>query len=175
MKYNFLLTLVIAISISVYGQESLTERLLLNGKVQISMPEQFTLMDDEMFRVKYPQRNRGTTEVFTDGAAEINVFVEHSSRPASKEALPQIEQSINNEFSRNPGIELINSIIKDINGQDFVVVEFRSVAIDTTVYNIMFVSYLEGRTLLGTFNCGIEHLPTWERIGKQIVNSVKVL
>ena len=52
--------------------------------------------------------------------------------------------------------------------------EFVSPAVDTRVYNLMYVTSLDNRLMIGTFNCTETLRAKWEPIGKEIVSSIKL-
>jgi hypothetical protein len=70
-------------------------------------------------------------------------------------------------------VEDFNNRTETINGLEFTVFEFISQAIDTRVYNLMFLTELDGRMLLGTFNCTEALKVEWQSIGKEILLSVR--
>ena len=53
--------------------------------------------------------------------------------------------------------------------------KFYSQAIDTKVYNLMFGTELNGRLLIGTFNCTIANYNEWQPMADEIVNSIDIL
>ena len=87
--------------------------------------------------------------------------------------LAAVKQVFEQQF-RQPEIDFRKSEIKNINGRDFIIIEMITPAVDTKVYNLMFVTSSEGRLLMGTFNCTMDHLKEWQPLAEQIVNSVKV-
>lgn len=147
---------------------------LFSGQVTLWVPNVLELMSDDLFRIKYPLQKRVNTEAFCDESDEISLLVEKSNRPASDDQLTGIEQSIVSEFRRNPGIELLQHQLLTVNDRRFVVVEFMSQAIDTKIYNYMFVTALEGRALVGNFNCTERYLAQWKRKGQEILASIEI-
>ena len=126
-----------------------------------------------MLSLKYPMEGRQPTEVYTNESGSVNIALNHTDNPASQNQLPQFKQLLERQFYQ-PQIDFINSEIMAINGRDFIVMEFITPAADSKIYNLMFITSLENRLLLGTFNCIIKELPVWQAKGKEIINSVKV-
>lgn len=70
-------------------------------------------------------------------------------------------------------VEILKTDKLKINGSEFVTIEFISNAIDTKIYNAMFITTLNGKLLLGTFNCTVNDLNKWKPISKKIISSIK--
>ena len=146
----------------------------LTGKVEVSVPEQLQLMDKKMFELKYPYENPTTTIAYGDEDATVSLLISPRQDKATQADLPKYQQMLNNSFSNNPSIDFKKSEIKNINGRDFIVIEMITPAADTRVYNIMFVTSLEGKLLMNTFNCTVEKMKEWQPIAEKILSSVKV-
>lgn len=85
-----------------------------------------------------------------------------------------MENALKEQFTSTPNITFNSSEIRQINGQTYVILDFYSQAVDTKVYNLIFVTSLNNRMLIGTFNCTLEHLTHWKPIGQKIINSVEI-
>lgn len=148
---------------------------LLNKALKVQIPREFKIMDNEMLNLKYPVTAKRPTIVYTDSIGEINVVFNHTKDNISAADIPKVQESILNQFKQAPAITLIGSDYRDINGKDFFIIKFFSPAVDAQIYNLMFGTELNGRLLMGTFNCTINHLQEWQSIADKIVNSLEVL
>lgn len=70
-------------------------------------------------------------------------------------------------------VEQLDSRIERINGSDLAVFEFTSQAMDTKVYNLMFLTELDGKLLIGTFNCTEASKKDWQSRAKGILSFVR--
>jgi hypothetical protein len=147
---------------------------LLNGKVQLDVPEQLQPMDKNIFLLKYPNENQNSTIAYSDEEATVSLLVNLRHDKATQADLPKYQQILNENFGNNHSIDFRKSELKHINGKDFIVIEMITPAVDTRVYNLMFVTSLEGKLLMGTFNCTIEKAKEWQPIAEQILNSIKM-
>ncbi len=147
---------------------------LLSGKVQIEMPEQLEPMDAEMFRLKYPVENAETTKAYSNEDGTVSLLISPRQEKATQADLPKYQQMLRESFGKNPSVDFKKSEIKKINGRDFIVIEMITPAVDTKVYNQMFVTCANGSLLMGTFNCTINLVNEWQRKAVQIISSVKV-
>lgn len=150
----------------------LTTRNVLQ-KVEVLVPKAFKIMDAEMLALKYPSKQGTAFLVYTDEDATVNIAFEHLPNKATLQDLPAIKQVFEQQFNQ-PQIDFKKGEIKNINGRDFIVIEMITPAIDTEVYNLMFVTSLDGKLLMGTFNCTVEKMQEWQPLAEQILSSVKV-
>jgi hypothetical protein len=146
---------------------------ILNGKAELLIPTVFKLMDAESVSLKYPSKQSGDFEVYTNGDGNINIAFEHLPDKATMNDLPKLRAMFEQQFNQ-PSIDFRKSEIKKINGRDFVVIEMVTPAADTEVYNLMFVTSSGGRLLMGTFNCTVDKQKEWQPLAERILGSVKV-
>ena len=167
---------VVANAVSEYPKDSflLTRKKVLSNKLSLLMPNNFKLMGRALLEKKYPSEGRRPTEVYTNENASINIAFNHTQNKATLDQLPEIESVLEKQF-QNPSVSFEKSEIRKINGRDFILIEFVSPAVDTQIYNLMFITSVEGRLLMGTFNCTENQRTNWESKAKEIVSSVIVL
>lgn len=146
----------------------------LNGKLKIKVPSSFKLMNEQLLRAKYPQGNLNNVKGYSNENATINLLLNNQGNPLQNKNLKGVLYQTLDTFKRVPGLVIENSGIQNINGHDIVVIEFNSQAVDSSVYNIMFITAIDGKTFIGTFNCTINHLNEWKSIGREILDSIKI-
>jgi len=155
-------------------QSKLVYREILDETLKILVPDDFVLMDVEMLNLKYPKANRPTL-VYTDDNGEVNIAFNYTQNKITPADIPKMKNSILNQFKQVSSINLINSELRNINNKEFFIMKFYSQAIDTKVYNLMFGTELNGRLLIGTFNCTIDKVQVWKSISEDIINSIETL
>lgn len=147
---------------------------LLNGKLMLDLPYGFELMSEEMLAAKYPDSNRPTL-VYTNENGTVNFAFNHTGNKIPKGKLPELLPAFVKQFNAiYPQIEWFNKDVQKINGKDFIVLEFISPATDSKIYNIMYVTVLDGRMLMCSFNCLKSQNGEWETKAKESLNSVIV-
>ena len=157
------------------GDIDLKLRKVLGNRIEMLIPSSFVLMPKEMLDNKYPMKQHRPNEVYTNDNGTINVALNHTANNAAMSELPKYKQLFEKQFS-SPSIKFISSEIKKIDNMDYIVMDFITPAIDnTSIYNLLFITSLDNRLLMGTFNCTIDYLNKWQKKGKKIVNSVKIL
>lgn len=145
---------------------------LYNNKLRLSVPDYFTEMSSEMKYAKYP-RDNSPDVVYTDEDGTVNVAFNYTTTAMSDDNnIAAMQNRLLQQLQVANPIDLTTRT-ETINGSEFAVFEFMSQAIDTRVYNLMFLTELDGRMLLGTFNC-IEALKDeWQLKAKLILLSIR--
>lgn len=154
--------------------EDFEAKAVLSGKVQVLLPNSFYPMSSEMLATKYPAGNRPTL-VYTNDAGSINFAFNHTADQLTEESLPEFLSAFVQQFnSIFPQIQWYKEEITSVNGKDFIIMEFITPAVDTRIYNLMYVTELEGRMLMCSFNCMESQKAEWESKAKQSLNSVEI-
>ncbi|MGN7787359.1 hypothetical protein ACTJIJ_22685 [Niabella sp. 22666] len=144
---------------------------LYGNKLQFSVPDYFTEMSTAMKHSKYPGGNSPDV-VYTDEEGTVNVAFKYTTTIIkSNDDLAKLSVEFAQPFQNK--VEDLKSRTETINGSEFVVFEFMSQAIDTKVYNLMFLTELDGRMLLGTFNCTQALKGEWGERAKNILLSIR--
>ena len=153
---------------------ALKPKTVLNGKLSLLVPEDFSEMDDEMLRFKYPSERRPTL-AFTNKSASINVAINHT-----KDRMPQSEISVFHKqmdgMFRNlyPSATWFESGVVDINGRQWLTLNVRTPAVDTEIRNIMAGTSVDGRLLLVSVNFTREQEDQWLGPATEIIQSLRV-
>lgn len=147
---------------------------VLSGKVRMEVPGELGPMDAEMFELKYPTESPSNTIAYSNEDATVTLLISPRQEKATPGDLPKYQKMLFESFGKNPSIDFRRSEIRKINNREFVVIEMVTPAADTRVYNLMFVTSLEGKLLMSTFNCTVEKLKEWQPLAEQIVKSVRV-
>lgn len=155
--------------------ESLENGFVLGKEIKILLPQSFKQMSDQELATKYPRSGSLPQEAYSNAAGTVSLAFNHTSNTLSPADLPDFRQSFARQFKGTLGIEFKGSSIKNINGRDFAILEFISPAMDTNIYNLMFLTSLDNRLLICTFNCVQGEMEKWKPTCQQILNSVQVI
>jgi len=154
--------------------EGLEPRVILDDKVEVLLPSEFEIMSEDMLTVKYPSGNRPTL-VYTNESGTVNLAANHTVNQMTLAQLPGALGAFTQQFEQiYPTAQWYRKEMTKINERDFVVLELITPAVDTEIYNLMFVTSLDGRMLMFSFNCTTDLLGEWKSQGQQIMESVKV-
>lgn len=166
--------LTIVITTAFTSTIDLVSKSILNNKVELKIPKDFTIMSEELMKIKYPSENRPTL-VYSNESGGINVAINLTQSKASQDAIAAYKDFFVNTFKENyPTAEWKESGIKTINGKKVGYLELITQAIDTEIYNLMFFTDLDGKLLLCTFNCTKKSINEWTTPANEIMNSLKI-
>lgn len=174
-KYSLIILGCLLCSFLLLEIPVLVPKQVVNKRVSVLIPKDFTLMSREMIKVKYPQKANRPLEVFTNADASINIVFDHTQDKATQEQLPEFKKVFQQQFASNASIDYRKGEIRKINGRDFIIIEMVTPIPGDKIYNLMFITSLDGRLLLGTFNCTGPYIKEWQPIAEKIANSIKVL
>ncbi len=153
----------------------LAERLLLDGRVAMLVPEDFELMGEEMMRLKYPSERRPTV-VLTNPRGSVNVALNHTQDALPAAEIEQVHEFMDNMF-RNvyPSASWNRSEVTSREGRQFFLLDLVTPAVDTKIRNMITGTSVDGRLLLVTFNCTQELEEEWAALGRKIIESIRVI
>ncbi len=147
---------------------------ILAGKVEILIPSTFTVMKEEMLKLKYPLQNRPAL-VYANEAGSINIAFTHTTSKVTEKDMPQVKESFMKLFkSIYQSATWYSDGVVTINKKSVGYLELLTPAVDTNIYNLMFFAECDGRILLCSFNCKESQMKEWAPVGKKIMNSLVI-
>ena len=147
---------------------------LFEAKVSIMVPNTFTIMDPELAAFKYPSEHRPDL-IFSNESGSITLGFNHTRSQVKEDQIENFKDYlIQNLQKMQPSITILEDGIKNINEQPVGYFEFISSALDSDIYNLMFFTELEGRVLLGNFNCLEKDLEQWQGIAKGMLETIRI-
>lgn len=146
---------------------------LLSDLISIDLPDDFVIMPDDIADIKYPTNK--PTLIYTNEDTTINVAFNHTDQAVLEQEMAWTKLNMTQELiSLVSNAEWIKDDIININGKIVGIIEFITPALDTDIYNLMFMLELDGRLLLGTINIVKEMMDEWQSIAHDIVQSLEV-
>ncbi len=147
---------------------------ILDGKAEIRIPKGFTLMTEEMKKLKYPGQNPPAV-VYTNEEGNVNVAFNLTESTAAQAVLPEYLKVFVAKFKEvHPEAEWKGNGIRSINGQNLGYLELVTAAIDSKIYNLLFFTDVDGKLLICTFNAVTRLLDTWKEPAQEIFKSLKI-
>ncbi len=172
---NSILIGLLLFSIIAFSQQNLFSRHVLNNKINILLPKDFVLMQNDMLKLKYPIAGSRPTEVYTNESGSINFAFKHTINRINEDNLSEIFPVFIKQFnSIYPQIQWIGKEVKSLNNKNFIVLEFITPAVDTRIYNLMYITELDGNMLMCSFNCIESQKEEWQSKAKQSLNSIEI-
>jgi hypothetical protein len=156
------------------GDIVLKPKTVIDGKLLLLVPEEFSEMDEETLKFKYPSERRPTL-VYTNESGSINVAVNHTKDRMLQSEIGAFHKQMDGMF-RNlyPSATWFNSGVIDINGRHWLTLNLRTPAIDTEIRNIMVGTSVDERLLLVSFNVTKELENQWLGPAETIIQSLRV-
>jgi hypothetical protein len=172
---SLFLVLVAVVATPLRADPILEYRTVLDEKVRLLVPVEFTVMSDEMRQFKYP-RDRPPTLALTNESGSVNLAFNHTPSRGSLADLPKYHEFFRkSDRTLLPAVEWIRDEITTINGRNFILREFRSPAIDTDIHNIMALTFVDGRLLIVAFNTVVELEDEWLATGHKMIESIEIV
>ncbi|MFT3945389.1 MAG: hypothetical protein QM763_00330 [Agriterribacter sp.] len=152
----------------------LEKRSLLDNKVEILMPKDFTAMSQENVLKKYPGANRPKL-VLTDESTTVNLAFSVLENPADSSTIEAYRDAIKKSYkARFPTATWVSDGVTRINGKNVGYIKVIIEATDQKIFNYLFMTDSGGKLLLGTFNCLEKDMKSWLPVSEEIINSLKV-
>jgi len=147
---------------------------IMSGKISVLLPTDFSIMSEEMAKMKYPTENRPSI-IYTNNSGSVNIAFSYTQNQASSENIQAITDAMKESFKNlYPSAQWYTSEVKSINSKDIGVLELITPAIDTEIYNLMWFTDLDGKLMIVTFNCTKEQMDDWKPVGEVILSSFKL-
>lgn len=161
---------LIICSISTNAQ--LANRKALSNAIEIKLPADFKYMTATVLASKYPSNNK-PSEVYTNEDVTVNIAFKKTEQSLTEQKVFADGKKLEQQLTSNGKVQLIASEQIKANGNNIYVFSFYSNAIDTKVYNVMFVFSLKGKMVVGSFNCTVALQNQWQITAYEIIRSIK--
>ncbi|MFT3750124.1 MAG: hypothetical protein QM768_17535 [Agriterribacter sp.] len=169
---GLLMAILMFLSTTSYSQ--LVYKKILSSTISVKLPFSFKVMDANTLSSKY-QTNNKPSEVYTNEEATVNIAFKKTTQLLSEQNVFVEGKKIEQQLTSNGKVQLISSGQVKTNKNNIYVFSFYSDAIDTRVYNVMFIFSLKGKMILGSFNCTMALQNQWQDAAYEIIRSVEVI
>jgi hypothetical protein len=151
-------------------------RLVLNDRLSVLIPEDFAEMPEGFAKIKYPSGDRPNTIISDERGAVCFTFNTIDS-PLDNESARELAEEMKSILQRlNPSYVFFDSgIIETEQGGKTGFTEYKSPALDDTVYNLMYFAPLDGITMMGTFSCPYGEFGEWRPKVEEILSLIEIV
>lgn len=146
------------------------EMRVLDNKVSIILPDTFVDMPLEIAKIKYPSEKRPQIIKTNDDATVNFTFSLYEADFNSKQIEKTLEQFKGIIRKMNPALVFYDFVVekdKEVGWFDF-----KSYGLDEQMYNVMYITPIEGKLMHGIFNCQYRDILEWKDAVHQIMLSV---
>ena len=156
-------------------QVQVKDQSLLDGKMTLRMPNLFSIMSIEVASLKYPSERR-PNPIYTDESSTINLAFNLTPHRLEEQGVAAFQENMIDILEQaQPAADWLDTDIKTIHDKTVGFLEVITPAIDGDIFNLMFFASIEGRALIGTFNCLEDDLETWRPIARAMMDSVQFM
>ncbi|WP_230584454.1 hypothetical protein [Lysinibacillus sphaericus] len=149
------------------------EQPLLDGKMIIRMPKLFSIMSAELASLKYPSERRPNL-IYTDTSSSINLAFNLTPHRLNEDGVAAFQENMMDILEQaQPSADWLDTDVQKIDGKTVGFLEVITPAIDGEIFNLMFFASVEGRALIGTFNCMEDDFDTWRPIARAMMESLQ--
>lgn len=146
-----------------------------DGAVKMYIPNTFFDMPMEARKFKYPSENR--PEIIkcneTGGIAITFNIIDSPLNDEYVEELKKMMILINKKL--NPANIFFDEDVIEVNSKKIGYYDFKSPALDDSLYNFVFLLEFQGKTLMGTFSCGYSSHKQWkDDIVLQMIKTIRI-
>jgi hypothetical protein len=153
----------------------LEKRTLLNGKIEMLIPKEFKVMESDVLKIKYTGNMKPELVLTNENATTTIALTFIAARADSSLIQPYTENIMQTYKKGYPTATWHKNGVRSINGKKVGYIILSHDAQDKTkVFDYLFLTDVDGKLLVGSFNCEEKERTKWESVGEQIVTSLKV-
>ena len=164
LAYSFVATLAF--------EANATQFSIPGAGASFEAPDGFTELSAKEISSKYLS-GRPPTFVVGDEQRLTTIAYDLKPTPLPPDTLKEVKATFETLFERMiPGIEWKKKAIVSMQGQEWILLEMTSHAIDTDIYNIMLITPRNGKMLLFNFNSTKAEFPKLELALRKSIQSI---
>ena len=143
-----------------------------NTNISFLAPKEFQSFSKEVIEAKWPARRAPEWVI---GSESTSTSIAFGLRPNDISNIPleKLKKHLKQTMSRvGPGVEWLRTEVIDINGKDWVYLEFTSNAINAEIHNILLASSHNKQMAMFNFNSTKEEFPVYESDLRKSITSI---
>ncbi len=145
---------------------------LFCGKLSIMLPTTFVDLPENLAKLKYASEQRPQI-IKTSLDTTVNLGLNILNVDIQDEQVELLLEQAKLTLKRmNPAISFYDSQVEKV-PMTLGWFEFKSFGLDKNVYNLMFVTRIDGKMAQGVFNCIYEDALEWRDAAHQMINSIR--
>lgn len=150
-----------------------TERILLDGKAAIWMPEDFEEFTNEEIDAVYLLGNKPDV-VYGNSYLNFSVGFHYTSNEVPNEYMGDFLKIARMIMEKSgPKVTIYSEKVRKKDNHTVSSMELVSHTITDTIYNVMFYSSLNGRVLIGFINFNYNYLNRYKKIAEEMLESFR--
>jgi hypothetical protein len=152
------------------------QRLVLDDRLSVLVPSNFTEMPEDFAKIKYPSGDRPKT-ILSDERGAVCFTFKTVDSPLENESVLELAEGMRSMLQKlNPSYLFYDSgVIETEQGIKTGYTEYKSPALDDTVYNLMYFVPLDGITMMGTFSCPYGECEEWRPVVSETLGLTEIV
>ncbi|MDE6971322.1 MAG: hypothetical protein K2P69_16460 [Eubacterium sp.] len=149
------------------------EREILKNLMWMWLPDEFTMLNKMMIKVKYPNENRPDI-IYSNKETTINVSFSHKRDKLLAGQEEEVRDYMGQVIQRlYPTSSIIDKEVVSAGENKVAWMDFVTPAMDGQIYNLMFFTPLKGRLFMGSCNCFAQDQEDWKDLFVQMIASIR--
>lgn len=149
------------------------ERLFLDGKAAIWMPEDFEALTPEEVAVSYPLGNK-PDKVYSNSYLDLAAGYNYTQHEVPDEYMGDFLKIARLALERTgPKVRILSEKVRRTKKHTISSIEMISHTITESIYNLMYFASLEGRVLLGFINFNCKNRERYKPIAQEMLASFR--
>lgn len=150
----------------------LEKKEVLQKKLQVLVPKNWKALPATLIKTKYPG-SQPPQEVYADSSGKLSLAFNHTDSKVLTSQLHTYASVLKASLKKaNPDAKWLQSGFIHVEGKEIGYFKLIGSLNGQKIYNQVFFTELNGRLLLGTFNCTEAKLASWKLIADQIMYSL---
>lgn len=149
------------------------EQHLLEDRVSVMLPVSFMDMKPNIAKVKYPSEQRPQV-IKTNLNCSVNFTFSILEVPLEAAQVKSIKDDFYNIIKKTQPTNIFyENKEEEINTTMIGWFDYKSYAIDSHIYNLVFITPIDGKILHGTFSCLYKEAQNWKFVILQVMNTIE--
>ena len=146
---------------------------VIEGKLTIMLPIDFTKMNPDIARLKYPSEQRPQV-IFTDPNNSVNFWVTRGEDFVEEKSIENLRDQVFATIQRlNPAIKIQQSGVEIVSDRKVAYVEYSNPVIDGKIYNVMVFLAIDEKVTIVCFNCITKSAKYWRNPMMEMLKSMQ--
>ncbi len=149
------------------------EREIYKNQMWMWIPDKFSLLSREFVKIKYPSESRPEI-IYANSDTTVNIAFSHKQEKLAAgqeaEVLDDLGYVLRHLY---PTCKIYDQDSVRAGENEVAWMDFVTPAMDSEIYNMMFVTPLKGRLLIGTCNCLDSDREDWKDLFVQMIATMR--
>lgn len=151
------------------------EQEIVKNQMWMWLPKQFTLLSKEYAKIKYPSENRPAL-IYSNPETTVNLTFSHKQEKLAAGQEAEVCDAFGQVMRRlYPTCRILQQGLVQARNNQAAWMDFVVPAMDTAIYNLLFVTPVKGRMLIGTCNCPQPDQEDWEDLFVQMITTIRTV